>query len=157
MRKLIFTFSFGAAMALCQNGAQQCDNLTIKGGYGIQITGTRPSAPNGPLENVIGVVVRVFDGAGNFTQTDNVKGSISGWTTPDRPGVGTYVVSSNCSVTMTTENTGVPAPIVERGVIVNGGAEFRTAVVEPAPVMVTAVGKRMLPDWRFALPWISAW
>lgn len=150
MHKLILTFSFAAAIAFCQDAAQQCDNSTVRGAYGIQISGTRPSPPNGPIETVIGVVVRVFDGAGNYTQTDNVKGSISGWAAPDRQGTGTYTVNPDCSLTMTLHNPGVPFPIVERAVIVNGGAEFRTITVEPAALMITAIGTRMLPDWWFA-------
>jgi len=31
-----------------------------------------------------------FDGNGNLTQTDNIHGSISGYTAPDRQGTGTY-------------------------------------------------------------------
>ncbi len=41
------------------------------------------------IEQAIGVVIQTFDGQGNFQQTDNVKGSISG-ITPNRPGGGTY-------------------------------------------------------------------
>src|ERR1017187_2636488 len=59
-----------------------CSNATLKGHYGVQISGTRPApsvlggiqATPGTIEQVAGVVVQIFDGAGGFTQTDNVKG-----------------------------------------------------------------------------------
>lgn len=67
-----------------------CSNASLKGPYGVQITGTRPApsilaggqAIPGTTEQVIGVVIQIFDGAGGFTQTDNVKGSLSGITQP---------------------------------------------------------------------------
>jgi hypothetical protein len=151
MRTLFLSFSFAAAMLYGQDDPGHCSNATIKGGYGYQISGTRPSGPNGPIENAIGVLVRVFDGAGNFTQIDNVKGAISGWV-PDRPGSGTYTINDDCSGIMTLHNTGIPFPIVERVVVVNAGAEIRSAVMEPAAVMVTATARRMLGDWLFT-PW----
>ncbi len=60
---------------------------TLRGDYGGQIEGTRP-APGGLTESVIGVVIRTYDGQGNFSQIDNVKGSITG-TVADRSGFGT--------------------------------------------------------------------
>ena len=56
----------------------RCSDRTVKGTYGIQLQGTRPSSPGGPIESVVGVVIRTYDGRGAFTQIDNVKGSISG-------------------------------------------------------------------------------
>jgi hypothetical protein len=97
--------------------------------------------------------MRVFDGDGNFNQVDNVKGAISGWVA-DRPGSGTYTLNADCTGTMTLHITGVPFAIVERVVVVNGGAEYRTAVVQPPAVMVTSTAKRVLPDWLFMPnPW----
>jgi hypothetical protein len=58
--------------------------------------GTRPSAPGGPIETVIGVVIRTCDGHGSFTQFDNLKGSISG-VVFDRSGSGTYEVAADCT------------------------------------------------------------
>ncbi len=46
----------------------------------------------GSIEQAIGVVIQIFDGQGKFSQTDNVKGSISG-IIPNRPGSGTYSVN----------------------------------------------------------------
>jgi hypothetical protein len=118
-----------------------CSEATLRGTFGIQITGTRPSAPGGPIESVIGVVVRTYDGQGSFTQVDNVKGSISG-TVPDREGFGTYQVNENCTGIAQLQ----PGPgilLEERLVIVDGGREVRSATILPAPVMVTGVHKKM--------------
>ena len=119
---------------------KQCSEATVRGDYGIQIQGTRP-APGGLIESVIGVVLRSYDGNGGFNQVSNVKGSITG-TVPDSDGIGTYEVSANC--------TGIvrflPAPgvvIEERMVIVDDGREIRTAVMVPAPVMITGVHQRI--------------
>jgi hypothetical protein len=115
---------------------RECSVATLRGDYGIQIQGTRPSGPGGPIESIVGVAIRRYDGNGNFAQVDNVHGSISG-TVPDRPGYGTYVVNADC--------TGVgylqlpTFSIEERLVIVDNGLEVRSATTNPPPVMVTAV------------------
>src|ERR1019366_7147177 len=126
-----------------------CSNATLKGHYRVQIAGTRPApsvligiqATPGTIEQVAGVVVQIFDGAGGFTPTDNVKGSLSGIAF-DRPGAGTYSVNPDCSGTFTVNNPGAP-PILNRLVIVDNGQAFTTAVVSPQAVMVTATGKKM--------------
>ncbi len=130
--------------------ATTCSNATLNGAYGVSISGTRPAPavlPNsiflpGYIEQAIGVVIQIFDGQGNFTQTDNVKGSVSG-ITPNRPGSGIYSVNSDCTGTYTLNNKGVPFPIVTQMVIVNSGAEFRGIVVSPQPVMISASGVRI--------------
>jgi hypothetical protein len=117
-----------------------CSVSTIRGDYGVQIEGTRP-APGGLTESVVGVVLRSYDGEGNFTQVDNVKGSITG-TVPDRPGFGTYEVNPDCTGIVRFQ----PGPgifIEERLVVVDDGREIRTAVMVPAGVMVTGVHQRI--------------
>ena len=122
--------------------AQPCNNHTLNDDYGFIITGTRPSAPGplAPSEQVVGVALTHFDGEGNLTQIDNVHGSVSG-TTTDRPGTGTYTINADCSGTMTIQNTGAPT-LQLRIVVVNHGAEVDAAVIAPAAVMVTSVGKQ---------------
>ena len=117
-----------------------CSEATIRGDYGIQIQGTRP-APGGLTESVIGVVLRTYDGRGNFSQVSNVKGSITG-TVPDAQGFGTYEVNHDCAGRILF----FPAPgvvVEERLVIVDDGREIRTAVMAPAPVMITGVHQRI--------------
>jgi hypothetical protein len=85
-----------------------------------------------------------FDGNGNLTQTDNIHGSISGYTTPDRPGTGTYSLNADCTGSMQLSSPGSPT-LTLRIVVVDSGNEVRTAVVAPAPVMVTSNGRRTTP------------
>ena len=117
-----------------------CSEVTVRGDYGIQIQGTRP-APGGLTESVIGIVLRNYDGRGNFSQVSNVKGSITG-TVPDSEGFGTYEVNPDCTGIVRFQ----PAPgilIEERLVIVDNGREIRTAVMIPTPVMITGVHQRI--------------
>jgi hypothetical protein len=119
---------------------KQCSEATVRGDYGIQIQGTRP-APGGLIESVIGIVLRNYDGHGNFSQVSNVKGSITG-TVPDSQGSGTYEVNADCTGIVRFE----PAPgvlIEERLVIVDNGREIRTAVMVPTAVMITGVHQRI--------------
>ena len=117
-----------------------CSEATIRGDYGIQIQGTRP-APGGMTESVIGVVLRTYDGRGSFSQVSNVKGSITG-TVPDAQGFGTYEVNPDCAGRI--QFFAAPGVVVEeRLVIVDGGREIRTAVMAPAPVMITGVHQRI--------------
>ena len=133
----------GLAAARPEAPAFQCNSGTIKGTYGIQIEGTRPVPPcaGGGTETVTGTIVRTYDGVGNFTQIDNVKGSVTG-TTPDRPGAGTYQVNANC--TGLTQFAPAPGMVIEeRMVIVRHGREIRAITTSPAPLMVTAVGEQI--------------
>jgi hypothetical protein len=93
------------------------------------------------IESVIGVVIRHYDGQGQFTQVDNVKGSITGMV-PDRPGFGTYQVNEDCSAVVQFE----PFPgllLEERLVIVDDGNEIRSMTSLPPSVMVTGVHTRI--------------
>jgi len=116
-----------------------CSEATVRGDYGIQIQGTRP-APGG-IESVIGIVLRNYDGHGSFTQVSNVKGSVNG-TVPDSQGFGTYEVSADCTGIVRFQ--AAPGLVIEeRLVIVDDGREIRTAVMVPAPVMITGVHQRI--------------
>lgn len=121
---------------------RECSVATLRGDYGIQIQGTRPSGPGGPIESVVGVVIRTYDGNGNFEQIDNVHGSISG-TVPNRPGFGTYVVNADCTGVAYLQLPGPPFAIEERLVIVDNGLELLGATINPQPVMVTSVQRKI--------------
>jgi len=119
-----------------------CTDATIRGTYGVQMHGTGPVPPPvGGSQTLIGVVKRTFDGRGNFTQIDNIHGSVTGWT-PNRPGSGTYQVNPDC--TGSTQFQPAPgAPVIEeRIVIVDGGSELYSVTVSPLPTMVSTVAKR---------------
>jgi hypothetical protein len=132
-----------------QTADQPCSNETLNGAYGLSIGGTRPApfvSPNGPgfvgqFEQVLGTVIQIFDGKGNFTQVDNVKGTIAGLV-PDRPGKGTYTVNSDCSETQVVSPPG-QAQIVSKGVIVDGGKEFRQNTISPDFFAISAIGRKM--------------
>ena len=135
----------GPAPSGGQDWESHCTNHTIRGTYGIHMEGTGPVPPPvGGTQTLIGVVTRTFDGMGNFTQIDNVHGSVTGWT-PDRPGSGTYQVNPDC--TAATQFQPAPgAPVIEeRIVIVDGGTELHSITVSPLSLMVSTVGKRTAP------------
>src|SRR5215471_12423780 len=122
-----------------------CSDGTLRGTYGIQMHGTTlVPPPVGGSQTVIGVVKRTFDGNGNFTQIDNIHGSVTGWT-PDRPGSGTYQVNPDC--TGSTQFQPAPgAPVIEeRIVLVDGGSQYYSVTVSPLPVMISTVAKRIDP------------
>ena len=123
-------------------GHHACSVATLRGDYGIQIQGTRPSAPvpGSAIETVIGVVLRRYDGRGEFTQIDNVKGSISG-ITPNRFGSGTYVVNADCTGVVTAV-PGQGIKLEEQIVIVDDAREIRSIVVDPPFVMVSGCTKK---------------
>ena len=109
--------------------------ISLRGAYGIHVQGTRPAAPAGPTESAIGVVLRTYDGAGQFTQVDNIKGSITG-VTPDRPGFGTYEVNEDCTAVAHFQ-PGPGISLEERMVIAAGGDEVLSIVSSPLPVMMS--------------------
>jgi hypothetical protein len=122
-----------------------CTDATIRGTYGIHLQGTGPVPPPvGGTQTLVGVVRRTYDGMGNFTQIDNVHGSVTGWT-PDRPGSGTYQVNPDCTAA-TQFQPGPGAPLIEeRIVIVDGGSELYSITTNPPPLLVTTIGKRTDP------------
>jgi hypothetical protein len=122
-----------------RNDEARCTERTLKGRYGVTITGLRPAA--GGLEQFVGVSMQTYDGKGHFTQMDNTHGPSGAKT--DQPGWGTYTVNPDCSGTKTLWLEGVPVPIENRFVIVDKGAEIRLAVIAPSPFVVSAAGRRV--------------
>ena len=123
--------------------SKQCSEATVRGDYGIQIQGTRPApgVPGGPIESVIGIVLRTYDGHGNFDQVSNLKGSLSG-TNPDSRSFGTYEVNPDCTGIILAQP--LPGVLVEeRMVIVDSGREIRAAVMAPTAVVITSVHQRI--------------
>jgi hypothetical protein len=119
-----------------------CTNATIRGTYGIQLQGRAPVPPpfGSAIQDIIGVVVRTYDGEGGFTQVDNIKGSISG-IVPDRPGAGTYQINADCSgIAVLQPGPGIT--IHERMVVVEMGNEIRAISADPLPLMVSSVHRR---------------
>ena len=96
----------------------------------------------GAIQQIVGIAIQTFDGKGNFTQFDNVKGLIDGIIL-DRPGRGTYVVNPDCTGTQTVVPPGDVPPIITRFVLVDGGKEMRAVVVSPLVNMTLANGRKI--------------
>jgi hypothetical protein len=158
MRRMSWAVAVAATVAMAIGGARvmraegpederlrwkSCSEATVRGDYGIQIQGTRPApgVPGGPIESVIGIVHRTYDGQGNFTQVSNLKGSIAG-ANPDSQGFGTYEVNDDCTgVIRFLAPSG--ALVEERLVVVDNGREIRAAVMVPTAVVITSVHQRI--------------
>jgi len=109
-----------------------CSNGSLQGSYGFQLKGTIVGL--GPIG---GVARLTFDGAGNFTQTDNV--TINGFPiVPNRPGSGTYNVNADCTGTQTLNSGG--QVIHTTFVIAENGKEVFDVVTDPH-LVITSVGE----------------
>lgn len=120
-----------------------CSNRTLRGDYGILVSGIAPTSLT-DTEQFVGTALRTYDGRGNFTHIDSTHGQISGMLL-DRTGSGTYEVNADCAGTATMWLHGVPFPIVSSFVIVDQGREVDEAVMSPPPNLVTAVQRRVGP------------
>ena len=118
----------------------RCSERMLKGTYGVTLSGLRPGA-GGALEQFVGVSMQTYDGQGRFTQTDNTHGPTTAMT--DQPGWGTYSINPDCSGTKTLWLQGLPFPIENRIVVLDKGDEVRMVVMSPAPIVVTATGRRI--------------
>jgi hypothetical protein len=148
MALTIAAFASTQVLGDSRGAGKTCNARTIRGDFGIQMQGTRPTPPpNSVTETVVGVVLRNYDGDGNFTQIDNIKGSVTG-IVPDRPGTGTYEVNPDCTgVTLFQPDPNNPNLVIKEKIIVlRGGAEIRAIAESPAPLMVSSVAKRIKPN-----------
>lgn len=129
-------FFVGSFQASAQDD-QSCSVASLKGAYGFQISGTVP----GVL--AIGGVARVvFDGQGNFTQTDDLQILVNGQAPIvilDRPGSGTYTINEDCTGTETLNAGGQVHH--SRLVLVNHGKKIFDMGSDPG-VALTGVGER---------------
>jgi hypothetical protein len=129
-------FFVGSFQASAQDD-QSCSVASLKGAYGFQISGTVP----GVL--AIGGVARVvFDGQGNFTQTDDLQILVSGQAPIvilDRPGSGTYTINPDCTGTETLNAGGQVHH--SRLVLVNHSKKIFDMGSDPG-VVLTGVGER---------------
>lgn len=126
----------GTATAANQDGPGECTNRTLRGDYGILVSGIRGVGP-GVRESFVGTALRTYDGDGQFTQIDNGHGEITGFR-KDVPAYGTYEVHANCSGTSLIYFPGAPSPVETAFVIVAHGDEVKDAVMTPAPNLITA-------------------
>jgi hypothetical protein len=119
-----------------------CSNRTLRGDYGILVSGIVPAGPNGQTEMVIGTTLRSYDGQGNFTEVSNTHGQLSG-AVEGRKGYGTYQINADCTGTTALFVDGIPFPTETSMVIVDDGREVKEIVMSPPPAVVTAVQTRV--------------
>jgi hypothetical protein len=121
-----------AVTAARDDGPRPCNNRTLRGDYGILVSGSRPVGP-AQVETFTGTAIRIYDGHGRFTQLDSTFGSITGFQ-EEVPAYGTYEVRANCSGTSQIFFPGAPTAVDTAFVIVTGGDEVKDA----APFSTTA-------------------
>jgi hypothetical protein len=123
------------------DGHRECGNRTLRGDYGILVSGIRGVGP-GMTESFVGTALRTYDGHGQFTQVDNSHGSVTG-ANRNVPATGTYAVNPDCSGTSMIFFPGAPFPVETAFVIVDQGEEVKDIVMAPQPNLVTAVLTRV--------------
>jgi hypothetical protein len=129
---LIFASVFLVGAAPCAH-ARDCSNATLKGSYGFQ--GFATIVPAGTPRALIGRFI--MDGVGNWsaTLTMNDNGSITRITDS-----GTYVVTPDCTGTLSPLSGSVEIVVVDRG------KEFYQMRTDPASVVLYGVTKRQFRD-----------
>jgi hypothetical protein len=123
------------------DGHRECGNRTLRGDYGILVSGIRGVGP-GMTESFVGTALRTYDGHGQFTQLDNSHGSVTG-ALRNAPATGTYAVNPDCSGTSMIFFPGAPFPVETAFVIVDRGEEVKDIVMAPQPNLATAVLSRI--------------
>ena len=124
-----------------EDGHRECGNRTLRGDYGILVSGIRGAGP-GLTESFVGTALRTYDGNGQFTQVDNSHGSVTG-ARVNVPATGTYAVNSDCTGTSMIFFPGAPFPVETAFVIVDQGEEVKDIVMAPQSNLVTAVLTRV--------------
>src|SRR5713101_1413963 len=117
-----------------------CDDTTLRGEYGLVVSGVRTIGPSA-TEPFVAVGVRTFDGHGTFTDNASFHGAVLG-TVVGGHVAGTYHVNSDCTGT-SSFTPPPPFPAIESAfVIVDRGRTVNEAVMSPQPNIVTAVYQR---------------
>jgi hypothetical protein len=116
-----------------------CSNRTLRGDYGILVSGSRPLGP-GVVEKFVATAMRTYDGKGGFTQIDNFFGEVAGQQ-QDVPAYGTYEVKANCSGTSQIFFPGAPAAVDTAFVIVANGDEVKDATFGLTTASLWRVGR----------------
>ena len=137
----IAALALPSTVTASDDGRRECGNRTLRGNYGILVSGIRGAGP-GMTESFVGTALRTYDGDGQFTQVDNSHGSVTG-VRRNVPATGTYAVNPDCSGTSMIFVPGAPFPIETAFVIVDQGEEVKDIVMAPQPNLVTAVLTRV--------------
>src|SRR4051812_14505683 len=121
---LVLSLAVFTGAMVAQETPAGCTDSMLQGTYAVAISGTAPApsiAPGtaalpGTIQDQIGLVLITFDGKGRFTQTDFVKGTLSGYAGA-RPATGTYKVSPDCTYTSTRTLPVAPFEIITQGIL----------------------------------------
>ena len=137
---LALSHAAGATAQEDEGRSLACSNATLRGDYGILVSGIRQVGP-GATEMFISVALRTYDGHGSFTQIGDAHGQLTG-TSRNGHLTGTYNVNPNCTGTTTFLPPGTPSPVETSIVIVDRGKEVKEVVMSPQTNLVTAVQRR---------------
>lgn len=129
----------GTVTAANDDGPRACSNRTLRGDYGILVSGTRP-VPPGVVESFVATAIRTYDGNGHFTQIDSFFGAVAGYQ-PDMPASGTYEVHANCSGTSQIFFPGAPGAVDTAFVIVANGDQVKDATFGSTTASLWRVGR----------------
>ena len=113
-----------------------CSDATLRGEYGVVVSGVRAIGPNA-TEPFVAVGVRVFDGHGGFTDTASFHGAVL---PPIRGGhlEGTYRVNADCTGASSFQPP-APFPTIDSDfVILDNGRAIDEIVMSPQPNVVSA-------------------
>ena len=139
---LTLALTFPRSVTADEDGQRRaCSNATLRGDYGLLVSGIRGAGP-GQTESFVGTGIHRYDGHGGLTGMDSTHGHLTG-ADRNRPVTGTYEVNADCTGTATLFIAGVPFPIETSFVIVDNGKEVKEAVMSPPPNLVTAVQHRI--------------
>jgi len=131
--------SLSSTATAANDDSRGCSNRTLRGDYGILVSGSRPLGP-GVVEKFVATAIRTYDGRGGFTQIDNFFGEIAGQQ-KDVPAYGTYEVNANCSGTSQIFFPGAPAAVDTAFVIVAHGDEVKDATFGLTTASLWRVGR----------------
>jgi hypothetical protein len=111
-------------LAVAEEDGRRCSVSSLKGDYGLIVTGTRNVGP--VTEAYVTLSLVTFDGRGGFT----AQGVSHGATTGVRkgPAMGTYTVNADCTGGWTTNIQGVPALVAEIVIVDRGQEVFANSV-----------------------------
>jgi hypothetical protein len=129
MRVFLAGLFVAPLLVLAGDENRVCSASTLKGDYGLIVTGTRTVGP--VTENFVTLSLVTFDGNGGFT----AEGVSHGATTGVRkgPASGTYTVNANCTGAWTTNIQALP-PLPAEVVIVDRGREVLVSAVSATEV-----------------------
>jgi len=111
-----------------------CSDRSLRGNYGFQINGNIVG-----LGAIAGTALVTYDGAGNFSQTDNVNINGGGIPVLNRPGSGTYIVNRDCTGTQTLNLPG--GQVTHTTFVIVGNRKQVFDVGTDPHVVITGVGK----------------